>query len=245
MSEKKTILSEEAFMPLFGSWWNKIKPFFLQGGFDPIYAELKKSSARGKKICPDSKNVFKAFLECPIDELKCVIIGLSPYHTLNNGNCIADGLALSCSITNYPQPSLDQWFNAIEQELYNGVCVPCIKNPDLRFLANQGVLLLNSGLTCEANIANSHGKLWEPFMEFLFDKIINSTGVPIVFLGKEAQKLEKYTMPFCSIFRLSHPASAAYKGEIWDSEGTFKQINQLLLSNNGFSISWLQDELPF
>ncbi len=55
MSQTRLDLSK--FEPLFGTWWNKIKPFALRGGFDPIYAYLKSESARGKKIAPISNLV--------------------------------------------------------------------------------------------------------------------------------------------------------------------------------------------
>jgi len=241
MMENKSKLNWESFKEKLGSWDRKFYPFYLSGGFDPIYKQLKLFSSIGKVICPESKNVFRTFSECPLDELKCIFVGLSPYHSLVNGQTIADGIALSCSVTNYPQPSLDQWYNAQEFELYNGICVPCIKNPDLKFLANQGVLLLNAGLTCEANVANSHGKLWEPFMQFLFEEAIPNVNVPIVFLGQQAAKLEKYISPFTDVFRLSHPASASYRSEVWNSEGVFKKLNTVFKERNNETIQWIEE----
>ena len=58
--ENKSKLNESKFSPLFGDWWPKIKPFFYEGRFDPIFKELKSLSARGKKIFPSSENVFRA-----------------------------------------------------------------------------------------------------------------------------------------------------------------------------------------
>lgn len=245
--ETKSKLNWSLFEPLFGTWASKIKPFFDSGGFDNIYMELKKLSQRGKKIFPESKNTFRAFIECPIDELKCVICGISPYHSIKNGIIIADGLALSCSNTKYLQPTLEQWYSACELELHKGLCVPCIKNTDLKFLANQGILLLNAGLTVEAMKPCSHNDLWEPFMQYLFEEVINQTGVPIIFLGKEAQKLQKYTAPFSWIFNLSHPASASYNGGEWDSQGVFKAIDKILWDRNKDRISWFDssEQIPF
>jgi len=242
-------LQWEKFEGLFGDWTNRIKPFFDSGGFDPIYEKLKLSGKMGVKIAPLSSNVFRAFEECPFDDLKLVVVGMSPYHTLKQGNPIADGLAMSCSITNYPQPTLDQWYYACEKELNEGMCLPCIKNPDLKFLANQGVLLLNAGLTVEIMKAGSHNTLWEPFMKYLFEEIINLTGVPVIFLGKEAAQLEQYTAPYIWTFKPTHPASATYKGIDWDSGGIFKDINKILWDRNKLKINWFDnpedDEIPF
>ena len=47
------------------------------------------------------------------------------------------------------------------------------------------------------------------------------------------------------MFEVSHPASASYKGIEWDTEGVFKKVNRLLEENNGFSVQWLDVDLPF
>lgn len=238
--EIQTKLNEDSFKDLFGDWWNKIRPFFLKGGFDPIYNFLKKESKRGKIILPESHNVFRCFRETPYKDLKVIFVGLSPYHTLKNGKPIADGLMLSCSLTNYLQPSLESWYSSCEKELFDGLTLTHVKNPDLSFLAHQGVLLLNMGLTVEYLKANSHGVLWEPFMKYFFEEVIGMTGVPIVFLGKEAAKLEKYVMPFTWVFKLSHPASAAYNNTAWDSDGVFKKLNKILKERNNDVINWFE-----
>lgn len=234
---------------MFGSWWPKIEPFFLAGGFDPIYKELKQRSSRGVKIFPSSENVFRAFQECSPDNLRAIIVGMCPYHSLSNGLVIADGLALSCSITKYPQPSLDYFWGALEKELYSNLCVPCLRNPDLSYLSNkEGVMLLNAGLTVEMGKAGSMNKLWEPFMEYLFTKVFDVHGVPVILLGNEAQKLEKYINPFNFILRVSHPASAAYKNEdCWDSKGVFQELDMILKHKHGRGINWFDeiDEAPF
>lgn len=227
------------------SWHSKIKLFIESEECDKIYAHLKKESQRGKKIAPDSINTYRCFFETPLDDVKVVIVGMCPYHTFKNGSPVADGLALSCSITGQLQPSLDQFYDALEREFYNGLNLNFEKHPDLSYLANQGVLLLNAALTTEKDKAGSHLDLWEPFMKFLFENIINDLGVPIVFLGKEASKLRKYTGIFTHIFEISHPASASYKGIAWDTEGTFKKVDKIIWETNGDSIGWLDSDAPF
>lgn len=246
--ENKSKLSWNSFEYKFGSWAEKIKPFFFSGGFDSIYEKLKFEAKRGKKILPNSEVTFRAFEECPFEDLKCVICGISPYHTMKDGQPIADGIALSCSLTKYPQPTLDQWFNACERELNNGLCLPCVKNPDLKYLANQGVLMLNAGLTCEYLKPCSHNSIWEPFMQYLFEKVVDVAGVPILLLGREAQKLEKYINPFTQIFKLSHPVSAAYNNTDWETGETFRQISTIIKYRNNFVINWFDSDeelIPF
>jgi uracil-DNA glycosylase len=227
------------------SWHDKIRPFIESEECDNIYKFLKTESQRGKKIAPLSNNVYRCFLETPLDELKLVILGMCPYHTLKNDMPVADGLALSCSVTGYLQPSLQQFYDAIEREMYKGgLCLECEKNPELTYLAKQGVLLWNAALTTEINKAGSHLELWEPFTKYVFENILSTAGVPVIYLGKEAAKFQRYSSPFSWNFPVSHPASAAYKNTDWDSEGVFRKASDVLKNNNNLYIDWL-NELPF
>jgi uracil-DNA glycosylase len=190
-------------------------------------------------------HVWRCFFETPLDDVKVVLVGLCPYHTLKNDAPVADGLLMGCSITEQVQPSLDQFYRAMEKEFYDGLNLSIIENPDVSFLAHQGVLMLNAALTTEINKAGSHLEIWEPFMKYLFEEVINYLGVPIVFLGKDAAKYKKYTGIFAHVFEVSHPASASYKGIDWDTEGVFTKVNRLLEENNGFSVMWLDIDAPF
>ena len=64
------------------SWHIKMRPFIESEACDNIYKFLKQESQRGKKIAPLSSNVYRCFLETPLDELKVVMVGMAPYHTL-------------------------------------------------------------------------------------------------------------------------------------------------------------------
>jgi uracil-DNA glycosylase len=225
------------------SWHAKVRPFIESEQCDKIYEFLKKESKRGKKIAPLSSNVFRAFRETSLDNLKVVMMGMCPYHTSIGGEYVADGLLMGCSITGKLQPSLEQFYKAIERELYEDVKHE--KTPDVRYLASQGVLMLNAALTTEINKAGSHIALWEPFTRYLFENVLDTAGVPIIFLGKDAAKYERYVPPFTWSFTLSHPASASYKNTDWDTEGVFGKVNKILKDNNNYEISWLYEEPPF
>jgi len=225
------------------SWHAKVRPFIESEQCDKIYEFLKKESKRGKKIAPLSSNVFRAFRETSLDNLKVVMMGMCPYHTSIGGEYVADGLSMGCSITGKLQPSLEQFYKAIERELYEDVKHE--KTPDVRYLANQGVLMLNAALTTEINKAGSHIALWEPFTRYLFENVLDTAGVPIIFLGKDAAKYERYVPPFTWSFTLSHPASASYKNTDWDTEGVFGKVNKILKDNNNYKIWWLYEEPPF
>ena len=226
------------------SWHVKMQPFIESKECDDIYKFLKFEGRRGKQIAPSSSNVFRCFLETPLDELKVIMMGMAPYHTFKNSQPVADGLLMGCSVNNYLQPSLEQFYGAIERELYNGLNLHGWKNPDVSFLAEQGILMFNASLTTEMNKAGSHMELWEPFTKYVMEEILAVTGAPYIFLGKEAAKYAKYTPPFGWSFEISHPASAAYKNTEWNSEGVFTKVNKILKDNNNFEIEWMQ-KLPF
>ena len=233
---------EQQFHP---SWHAKMRPFIESEQCDKIYAYLKAESKRGKKVAPLSMHVWRCFKETSLDDLKVVVMGMCPYHTFKNDLPVADGLLMGCSITEQVQPSLSQFYGAMEKEFYDGLNLSIIQNPDVSFIANQGVLMLNAALTTEMNKAGSHIEIWEPFIKYLFEEIINHLGIPIVFLGKEAGRYKKYTGIFTHVFEVSHPASASYKGTEWDTEGVFTKVNRLLEENNGFSVHWLDVDVPF
>ena len=110
----------EKFKDLFHeSWHLKMQPFIESEACDNIYKFLKAESKRGKNIAPLSSNVYRCFIETPLDELKVVMLGMAPYHTLKQGSPVADGLLMGCSTTGILQPSLAQFYGAIERENYN------------------------------------------------------------------------------------------------------------------------------
>jgi uracil-DNA glycosylase len=236
----------EKFKPFFHeSWHSKMRPFIESEECDKIYDHLKKEAKRGKNIAPISSNVFRCFQETPLTNLKVIMMGMCPYHTQRNGEPVADGLLMGCSTTGILQPSLQKFYDGVEQELHNGLNLTIIKNPDVSYLARQGVLMLNAGLTTEINKAGSHIAIWEPFIKYFFEHIVQYEGVPIIFLGKEASRYQKHMPPLSWGFSVSHPASAAYKQSDWDTEGVFGKVNKILKDNNNFEIDWLDVQLPF
>ena len=161
-------LSWEKFEPQFGTWARHIKPFFDKGGFEPIYAALKLRSQMGKTICPISVDTFRAFRATPYENLKCIIMGLCPYHSIVEGQMVADGLAMSCgNHSKYQAPSLLNLYDALEQEFEAGICLPCARPQSLLYLADQGVLLTNAQLTVEVGKPGIHEDLWMEFTRYM------------------------------------------------------------------------------
>lgn len=236
------MLNKEIFKPKLGTWFPKIEPFFET--LEPIYTKLKKESEKGKKIFPASKDTFKAFQLTDYDNLKAVVVGLSPYHTYGkNREIVADGIALSCSYSGENlAPSLKNWYSAIKKEFDAD---DLLEEPNLSYLCQQGVLMTNLALTTEYQLPGNHVDLWEPFMKALFTEVISVTGVPVIMLGEKAEIVEKWLAPMQWSFKISHPASASYSGGEWDSEGVFKKVKKIVEQNNNFTLDWYLTDVPF
>lgn len=223
-------------------WGPKLKMFILSHEFELILTHLWNESAEGRKFTPVIKDLFRAFEECPYDKLKIVFIGQDPYPQAN----VADGISFSCSKTEKEQPSLRYIFNEIERTVYDPSKPQgedFIKredyNPDLKRWSNQGILMLNTGMTCEIGKIGSHIELWKPFTEYLFDHLNNyNSGIAYVLLGNKAKEYAKMISKNNYKFITVHPAAAAYKGGIWNSGDLFNQLNNLMNKLYGEKITW-------
>ena len=128
---------------------------------------LYKLREDGKRFTPPLKQVFRAFEECPYDDLKVIFIGQDPYPQLG----VADGISFSCGNTNKVQPSLRYIFEEIERTVYQEF--PSYQDPDLTRWSKQGILMLNTALTVEVGKIGSHYDIWKPFTAYLLDWLNN------------------------------------------------------------------------
>lgn len=141
-----------------------------------------KEEYKSKEIYPPGKNIFKAFNECTVDDVKVVILGQDPYHTSG----VANGLAFSANADQKIPPSLRNIYKEIRSDLQ----IEPPDSPDLSSWAKQGVLLLNATLTVEKGKAGSHqGKGWEEFTDEVIKRLSELTENLVFFLwGAYAQK---------------------------------------------------------
>lgn len=226
-----------------GEWAKYFIPFWEKGGFDRIYDKLKQDSAKRKKILPKSENTFRMFKEVSPDNVKVIQIFQDPYSSVIGNTVISNGIALDCSNTNKLQPSLNLWYSGLKDCYFPEEDVKFDKNPSLEHYYRQGVLFLNSSYTVELNKPGSHKDLWKEFNEHLIEIFnLNFNGIPVILYGKEAQKLERYFVPFnFHIFSVEHMAAAAHQNREWKHENVFKKIDIILNDNNKEKINWFKD----
>jgi uracil-DNA glycosylase len=227
-------IKQKMFAKLEPSGWDKVfKSFIFSSEFTDILSKLYELSIADKRFTPTLKQLFRAFEECPYDDLKVVFIGQDPYPQIG----VADGISFSCGNTNKVQPSLRYIFEEIERTVYQEF--PSYQDPDLTRWSKQGILMLNTALTVEVGKIGSHYNIWKPFTAYMLDYLNNHNKELIyVYMGKKAEEWSVLTGDNNYKFSVKHPASAAYNGSKWDSNDIFNKISKLVEENNGQKIIW-------
>ena len=208
----------------------KAKPYWkeLEAFWDEEYAYYK--------IYPERKNIFHAFELTSLDKVKVVIFGQDPYHEEGQ----AMGLAFSVPGNIKTPPSLLNIYREIEDE-FNTLIFD--KSGDLTYLAEQGVLLINTILTVREHEPMSHNnKLYKEFTNNLI-AFLNSVNKPIVFLlwGNAAKKLAKdLTNSKHLIIETAHPSPLGANQGGWFGSGQFKKTNEFLKNHGEREINWLK-----
>ena len=201
----------------------------------PYFEELTrfvKEEYATRRIYPRGSNIFRAFVKCPLDKLKVVIIGQDPYH----GPGQAHGLCFSVDEGVPHPPSLQNIFKEVAADI--GTPIPTSGNLDR--WAEQGVLLLNAVLTVREHEAASHaGKGWEQFTDAVVRKIAErKRGVVYLLWGSYAQKKGAIANPAENcILKAVHPSPlSAYRGFLGCKH--FSKANEYLISTGQTPINW-------
>ncbi|MEA4935101.1 MAG: uracil-DNA glycosylase [Paludibacter sp.] len=213
------------------SWKEILQPEFDKAYFASLVNFVRREYS-SKKIFPPASLIFNAFDQCPLDEVKVVILGQDPYHGVGQ----AHGLCFSVNDGIEFPPSLINIFKEINRDL--GAPVP--RTGNLIRWAQQGVLLLNATLTVEAHKAGSHqGKGWETFTDAVI-KQLSDKKENLVFMlwGSYAQQKGAYIDSSRHlVLRSVHPSPlSAYRGFI--GCGHFSAANEYLKSKGKKSIVW-------
>lgn len=220
----------------FGDWCKVIDLNLIN---DIVY-KLKKSK---DIICPSLNNVFKSFNLCPLNNLRVIILGQDPYSNLFNNKPVATGIAFANNIDTPIEsysPSLD-----ILRESVIDFTIPHSNvtfDPSLESWEKQGVLMLNSALTCKLGTPGSHMLMWRPFLISLFSKLtLCCPGTVYLLMGSVAQSFEPYiNKDFNYILKIKHPSYYARTHTKMPSE-IWKQINDILKGQSGIGIEWFKE----
>lgn len=203
----------------------------------------RKLASSKQLICPKLKDIFKAFKYCPLNKLRVLVLGQDPYNNLRNKEPVATGIAFAntketCE-DNY-SPSL----NVLKESIID-FTIPHGQinfDPSLEKWEEQGVLMLNTALTCLAGKAGSHTLVWMPFIKTLLANLSKHlTGVVYVLMGSNAEAFEPcIDKKFNHILKTKHPSwyartNTPFPKDLW------KEINEILIGQNGYGIQWYKE----
>jgi uracil-DNA glycosylase len=183
-------------------------------------------------VYPTKQNIYRALQLTPYEAVKVVILGQDPYH----GPHQAHGLSFSV----LPGVKLPPSLRNIFKELQEDIGCPIPSHGFLEHWAKQGVLLLNSVLTVQESLPNSHRKLgWETYTDQIIN-LLNARERPVVFVlwGKLAQDKGRFidkNKHF--VLNSVHPSPlSAYNG-FWGSR-PFSSCNAFLRVKGLGEIDW-------
>lgn len=159
-------------------------------------------------IYPEPSDLFKAYKLCPFDKTQVVIIGQDPYH-----DGLADGLCFSYKDGMRPpgkKKSLDIIFQELEDDVKFGLYLD--QDYDLKWLAEQGVFMINTVLTVRRGLPLSHSKRtlkcnygWEDFTARSIMYLLKNERPKVFMLwGSEAQKIFKIVVDYFGIKNHGH-----------------------------------------
>lgn len=189
------------------------------------------------KLCPDYHNIFRAFELCKYEDCKVVFLGMDPYPQKGVATGILFGNKLG---TVQLSPSLEVIKEScINYEIPHN---PIEFDITLESWAKQGILMINSALTCEIGKIGSHVNLWRPFISKLLKNLSEyNTGVIYVLFGSQAKTFKPYiNKDYNDIIEIEHPSYFARTNQIM-SYSIFTDINKLLKDKYGTTIKWYHE----
>ena len=216
---------------LDNSWDELLKEEFNKDYYLRL-REFLKVEYSTKTIYPNMNDIYNALKYTSFEDVKVVILGQDPYH----GAGEAHGLAFSVKKGIAIPPSLRNIYKELNSSL--GCYIP--NNGYLEKWARQGVLLLNTALTVQADNANSHsGKGWEILTDAIIKKI-NLKNEPVVFMlwGNNAKSKAWFINSDKHLVLTSvHPSPLSASRGFFGCNH-FKLANEFLEKNNLQPIDW-------
>ena len=214
------------------SWYVQLKDEFEQPYFKALKTFLLAAKNTGQIIYPQDSEIFNAFNATTFDKVKVVILGQDPYH----GTGQAHGLCFSVNKGVALPPSLKNIYKELNTDIGT-------QTPTHGFLlewAVQGVLLLNSTLTVNANEAGSHqNKGWEIFTNKIIE-ILSKEKQNLVFIlwGNFAQsKSVLINEQQHLILKAPHPSPFSVHKGFYGSK-PFSKTNAYLVEKGIGPIDW-------
>ena len=206
------------------SWKEHLKAEFSSPYFQQIKDFLLSEYKKGFITFPLGKDIFRAFDLTPFDQVKVVILGQDPYH----GVWEAHGLSFSVPEGIRIPPSLRNIFKELKSDL--DIDPPTSWNLQKR--AEQGVFLLNAGLTVRKDSPNSHKDAGRHRFTDAVISVLSREKQGLVFILRWAfaqQKISLIDQSKHLIIKSPHPSPFSADRGFFGSR-PFSQCNSYLIS---------------
>lgn len=189
-------------------------------------------------LCPSIKSIFKAFKSCSLKDCKLVFLSQDPYPQKG----VATGILFGNSI-NTPEERLSPSLQIIKEAVINYE-IPHNRiefDNTLESWTRQGVLMINTALTCEVNKVGSHFNIWRPFMsKFIHNLSSYDEGLIYVLFGNQAGLFKNDIVKSFKIFEIHHPAFYARRCEKMPYD-FFPRINEALQKHYNTKIKFYNE----
>ena len=197
-------------------------------------------------ICPSPENIFRAFTLCSLRDCKCIMVSQDPYANMYKGKRRATGILFG-NDKDIPEDKISPSLQVIKEACINYELPhqELVFDNTLESWARQGILMLNSSLTCKLGEPDSHVLYW---MNFIAKLMINlskyKTGLTYVLFGTRAMSLERYIDKVNNvIIEENHPAYFA-RTKTKMPYNLFKAISKSIKDNYDTDIKWYQEYKP-
>lgn len=198
------------------------------------------------QLCPRPERVFHAF-DRGFADVRVVILGQDPYPTAGQ----ATGLAFAVPPEVATPPTLRNILAELRDDaIASGWVDPAPDNgphaqlvrTDLEHWASQGVLLLNSVLTCRVGESLAHERVgWQMFTAQVLRALCARKTPPVAVLwGRHAQALGR-GLPWLATVESSHPSPLSARRGFFGSR-PFSNVNAVLASQGQPPVQWIQPE---
>lgn len=195
--------------------------------------ESIETKVMGSDIVPPAIAVMRAFASDP-QGVKVVLIGQDPYPTPGD----AIGLAFAVSPETKTPRSLKNIVTELESDIGAGT-VANPMSPDLSRWADQGVLLLNRGLTTLPGLSGAHlGSAigWEEFTLKAVKALVERQPVVLMLWGNTAKALKR-KLGDVEFVESAHPSPLSARNGFFGSK-VFSQANRKLSDLGLEPIDW-------
>lgn len=211
-----------------GAW--RDLPFF-DADWPRIRATL---AAETRTVLPPDHQRFAALEAAQPGAVRAVILGQDPYPTPGH----AHGLAFSAEAGVRPLPrSLGNIYREMREDIG---AAP--ETADLRFLALQGVLLLNTALSVPAGQAGGHAKLgWDRLTRQVLERLSDRPRAFLLWGGHAQGFAPAITGADHLILASAHPSPLSARRGFFGSR-PFSKVNNWLTARGEAPISWAHPE---